>query len=1148
MKCPIICAGFHRSGTSLVSEILSLSGLPYAIEKMPGNFSNPDGHFEDLAAMRMHDSFLSASNTTWQYSGESLIDREPNIEQHIRRYTHFRYKLDGDVWLMKDPRASLYLEEWKAACDGKARFVIMYRHWGLCIQSLLKRHSQEIAFNLPGGDELAMNLEFWRTPELAAKMWVAYNEALIDFIQSNKDICLVISQSSVIAGLDVTECLNNKFGLHLVAPSVSPVNPSFSDEKYDSKILDSLSGDLIEKLNDTFNQLQALCDFADKDASVSAYHSTIDHESFNLIRRTFDLSAEYANKEAFSYDFTLSDPDELMAYIKDIRPLINKSNSRVVLPELEKLELRNPYRFDVKDILGRVYFNLSDYHSSLSVFNKAVAIGSAPPYIMMYIGDCHFELCNYELAEYYYLLAYTRNPKNPMFSLKLGYLYHYFQQYEKSLEYYDISLGLEENDWTKIKKAKVLEDYNGLDESGQFIESQLETEYSSVLSDYLYMINLMRHKQNIEDEHYASIKKRLSHKAVINLSKNINRYNFNHDLLTYWLYKNYSKLFTREELSRVFISQVGESPSNPKISIIVNSYNMNRELPRTVQSLLPPYQRGLKEGDVEVIVVDNGSSKALTLDDFPVRNGLKIINNPVPKQSPVEAVNLAVSFARSEYIGVLIDGARMASPGLLKYALYGNNISEYSVVSSLGFHLGPEVQMDSVPKGYNQALEDQLLKEINWVENGYQLFNISSLAGSSSNGYFAPIAESNAVFLSKAFWHEVGGYDTRFQTPGGGFANLDLYKRLCEHPKSQLTTLLNEGTFHQVHGGVATNGGLINQPLSIFQDEYFKIRGESFEAPKTESIYLGGHHSEGVRFLQGSLSGAVVDSFEVQKVNRVILENSLCNAFDTKNRLPDTIIDAPIIITGRGGSGTRLLSSLMQGCDIFLGNEINETEDSTEWVPVIYDMVTQRISRNDKTTFKHYQERLRSTARNILEQSQFTGGSWGFKLPEAILCLPELLAAFPNAKVLHLTRHPISISMRRSHVTSRLDNPVGKRVLKDAYESLGFDANTIVNHSEYFNNAISWEYQLSNAITFLNDKIEHVNVRYEDILKDPLLVLNKISSFLEISVTPTQALDIDHKRSNNKILDSTELSQIWQMTSNTATQLGYTYDEVVVCD
>jgi hypothetical protein len=51
------------------------------------------------------------------------------------------------------------------------------------------------------------------------------------------------------------------------------------------------------------------------------------------------------------------------------------------------------------------------------------------------------------------------------------------------------------------------------------------------------------------------------------------------------------------------------SKSVPKISVVVVSYNMARELPRTIRSLSPIMQRGIDPADVEVILIDNGSTE-----------------------------------------------------------------------------------------------------------------------------------------------------------------------------------------------------------------------------------------------------------------------------------------------------------------------------------------------------------------------------------------------------------------------------------------------------------------------------------------------------------------------------------------------------------
>ena len=49
----------------------------------------------------------------------------------------------------------------------------------------------------------------------------------------------------------------------------------------------------------------------------------------------------------------------------------------------------------------------------------------------------------------------------------------------------------------------------------------------------------------------------------------------------------------------------------PKLSIVVATYRMQREAPRTTASLLPPLQRGVNDLDYEIIVVDNGSPEPL---------------------------------------------------------------------------------------------------------------------------------------------------------------------------------------------------------------------------------------------------------------------------------------------------------------------------------------------------------------------------------------------------------------------------------------------------------------------------------------------------------------------------------------------------------
>ncbi|MGB6229683.1 MAG: glycosyltransferase [Litorimonas sp.] len=281
----------------------------------------------------------------------------------------------------------------------------------------------------------------------------------------------------------------------------------------------------------------------------------------------------------------------------------------------------------------------------------------------------------------------------------------------------------------------------------------------------------------------------------------------------------------------------GDGP-RPKLSVILISYNMAREVPRTLQSLSPPIQKGIAVEDYEIILVDNGSSQVFAERGYQAisPNIRTIRNDPQGSVSPVGAIERGMAAARGDLIGVLIDGARMASPGLLATALKAAELAEQPVVATIAFHLGPDEQMKSIHEGYNQEVEDALLRQSGWRQDAYRLFNISTLAGSSRLGWFHLPAETNALFMKRETWDAVGGFDPGFQTPGGGLCNLDVWKRACLHPGNEVILLFGEATFHQFHGGVATNAKV--SPYQTYQQEYTQLRGEPYTRPDVPfSIY-----------------------------------------------------------------------------------------------------------------------------------------------------------------------------------------------------------------------------------------------------------------------------------------------------------------------
>lgn len=285
--------------------------------------------------------------------------------------------------------------------------------------------------------------------------------------------------------------------------------------------------------------------------------------------------------------------------------------------------------------------------------------------------------------------------------------------------------------------------------------------------------------------------------------------------------------------------------SKPLISIIVIAYNMERELPRTLYSLTREYQQNIDGLNYEVIVVDNGSeipiNTVVDIKSFGSHFRYHYIKNA--SASPAEALNLGANLAKGKILCFMIDGARILSPGILHSAWVVFSSSAYKdpTVSVTGFHLGPDLQNKSSEKGYKQSVEDKLLKEIDWKANGYRLFEVSVFAGSCGDGWFGAAAESNAIFLSRESYNKMGKFDEQFDMPGGGFINLDFYYRAVMRENTEHIVLLGEGTFHQIHGGVATNCKKEEQEQKIKQwhAQYVNLRGVDFKMPSKQAYYLG---------------------------------------------------------------------------------------------------------------------------------------------------------------------------------------------------------------------------------------------------------------------------------------------------------------------
>jgi hypothetical protein len=281
------------------------------------------------------------------------------------------------------------------------------------------------------------------------------------------------------------------------------------------------------------------------------------------------------------------------------------------------------------------------------------------------------------------------------------------------------------------------------------------------------------------------------------------------------------------------------------ISVIVVCHNMRREARRTLYSLSPGYQHLGSGIPIEVLVLDHGSTHPLSAADVEsfgpdFRYHYVDTTNP----SPCEEINRFVLKARYDRLMVLIDGARILSPGIVHLVLLAFEALPHPFIYTFGMHLGSRPQNFLVSEGYNQMIEDELLGSINWQKQGYSLFSIASPALSSKRGFFSRLSESNCFAMRKEDLIKVGMYDTRFKSPGGGLCNLELFNRLNACDWIQPVMLLGEATFHQFHGGVATNVPMEQHPWNEMEAEYQRILGEPYDTKVRAPLYLGSFREE----------------------------------------------------------------------------------------------------------------------------------------------------------------------------------------------------------------------------------------------------------------------------------------------------------------
>lgn len=186
---PLVIAGMHRSGTSLVASLAAAAGVDIGDRLLGADRGNPMGYFEDVGFLSLQQRMLKDSTPAddgghrdWGWTEGERLDRERfSLYREDARALVEARRRTGRPWGWKDPRTTLALDFWDDLLED-ACYLFVYRYpWD--VADSMQRLGAEV---------------FLRNPEYAHRIWVFYNRHVLDFRRRRRERSLLLSVNALL--------------------------------------------------------------------------------------------------------------------------------------------------------------------------------------------------------------------------------------------------------------------------------------------------------------------------------------------------------------------------------------------------------------------------------------------------------------------------------------------------------------------------------------------------------------------------------------------------------------------------------------------------------------------------------------------------------------------------------------------------------------------------------------------------------------------------------------------------------------------------------------------------------------------------------------------------------------------------------------
>lgn len=200
--------------------------------------------------------------------------------------------------------------------------------------------------------------------------------------------------------------------------------------------------------------------------------------------------------------------------------------------------------------------------------------------------------------------------------------------------------------------------------------------------------------------------------------------------------------------------------------------------------------------------------------------------------------------------------------------------------------------------------------------------------------------------------------------------------------------------------------------------------------------------------------------------------------------------NAPIVIGGTGGSGTRIFMRVVRSVGVDMGTLLNESEDSIsltefcdQWINKLPTGDVANLTASEQAAIDA--EFLQCIEKHCAYMS--TGTQWGWKYPRTIYLLPFVYRHFPQMRFVHVIRdgRDMAFSVNQNQLYKHGAAVLGRDIDPTSPQD-SFELWTKVNNA-----AADFGMQVL--------KERYIRIQFEELVMRPLPTMQKLWNFLQLS-------------------------------------------------